>query len=227
MEINLKGSIRENIGTSNSKRLRGDGSIPAVLYGLGIEPIALIIDERDFKNAMKTEAGSNVILNLEIDSKKYTTLARQIQRHPYKDHFLHVDLIQVDLTKTVEADVQLHFIGIPVGVKEEGGIIQTINSSIAISCLPTSIPSFLEIDISKLNVGDNISASEIKLPPNVVLANSEDDSVLVTITLPRAAIEEDEVLEGLEGEEFEGEDGAESESSQENNGEESSDESGE
>ena len=145
----------------------------------------------------------------------------------YRNEYLHVDFIQVDLTKTVDADVQLNFIGTPMGVKEEGGIIQTINSTITISALPTNIPTSLDLDISELNVGDNLAAGDVSLPEGVVLADEEDDSILITITIPRAAIEEEEDIEGLEGEEVEGEEGAEGESSEENVEEESSDESGE
>ena len=145
----------------------------------------------------------------------------------YRNEYLHVDFIQVDLTKTVDADVQLNFIGTPMGVKEEGGIIQTINSTITISALPTNIPTSLDLDISELNVGDNLAAGDVSLPERAVLADEEDDSILITITIPRAAIEEEEDIEGLEGEEVEGEEGAEGESSEENVEEESSDESGE
>ena len=145
----------------------------------------------------------------------------------YRNEYLHVDFIQVDLTKTVDADVQLNFIGTPMGVKEEGGIIQTINSTITISALPTNIPTSLDLDISELNVGDNLAAGDVSLPEGVVLADEEDDSILITITIPRAAIEEEEDIEGLEGEEVEGEEGAEGESSEEAVEEESSDESGE
>ena len=158
---------------------------------------------------------------------KYTALAREIQKHVYRNEFLHVDFIQIDLTKTVDADVQVNFIGTPMGVKEEGGIIQTINSSITISALPTNIPTSLDLDISELNVGDNLSAGDVSLPEGVELADAEDDSILITITVPRAAIEEEEDIEGLEGEEVEGEEGAEGESSEETVEEESSDESGE
>ena len=168
-----------------------------------------------------------MIFNLEVGKDKFTALAREIQKHVYRNEFLHVDFIQIDLTKTVDADVQVNFIGTPMGVKEEGGIVQTINSSITISALPTNIPTSLDLDISELNVGDNLAAGDVSLPEGVELADSEDDSILITITVPRAAIEEEEDIEGLEGEEVEGEEGDDSESSEETVEEESSDESGE
>ena len=226
MEANLKATLRESIGSGESRRLRNDGLLPAVVYGLGMEPVSIALNAREFTSALKTEAGSNVILNLEVGKNKYTTLAREIQRHPYKNEFLHIDLIQIDLTQKVEANVQINFLGTPLGVKDEGGLVQTINSTITVSTLPSSIPSSLDLDISELNVGENATALDVKLPEGVELASEGDDSILVTITLPRAAIEEEET-EGLEGEELDGEEGAEGESSEETTEEESSDESGE
>ena len=227
MEATLKATLRESIGSGQSRRLRNDGLLPAVVYGLGMEPVSIALSAREFTNALKTEAGSNVILNLEVGKNKYTTLAREIQRHPYKNEFLHIDLIQIDLTQKVEANVQINFLGTPVGVKDEGGLVQTINSTITVSTLPSSIPPSLDLDISELNVGENATVLDVKLPEGVELASEDDDSILVTITLPRAAVEEEEEIEGLEGEELEGEEGAEGESSEETTGEESSDESGE
>ena len=227
MEANLKATLRESIGSGQSRRLRNDGLLPAVVYGLGMEPVSIALNAREFTSALKTEAGSNVILNLEVGKKKYRTLAREIQKHPYKNEFLHIDLIQIDLTQKVEANVQINFLGTPLGVKDEGGLVQTINSTITVSTLPSSIPSSLDLDISELNVGENATVLDVKLPEGVELASEDDDSILVTITLPRAAVEEEEEIEGLEGEELEGEEGAEGESSEETTGEESSDESGE
>ena len=225
MEANLKATLRESIGSGESRRLRNEGFLPAVIYGLGMDPVSISVNAREFTNALKTDAGSNVILNLEVGKSKYTTLAREIQRHPYKNEFLHIDLIQIDLTQNVEADVQVNFLGTPVGVKDEGGLVQTINSTITVSTLPSTIPASLDLDISELNVGENATVLDVKLPEGVELATEDDDSILVTITLPRAAIEEE--IDGLEGEGLEGEEGAEGESSEETAGEESSDESGE
>ena len=224
MEANLKAIARESVGSAESKRLRKDGNIPAVVYGMGMDPLSVAINAREFRNALKTEAGTNVIINLEVGSDKFTALAREIQKHPYRDEYLHIDLIQIDLTQTVEADVQIDFVGIPVGVKEEGGLVQTINSSISISALPTNIPTSIELDISALNVGDNLTATDVNLPEGVELANEDDESLLVTITLPRAAVEEEEDLDELG---MEGEEGADGESTEETVEEGSSDESGE
>ena len=226
MEATLKATLRDDKGSPESRRLRSEGLLPAVVYGQGMESTSVYINAREFTNALKTEAGSNVILNIELGEKdKVTALARQIQRHPYKDEFVHVDLIKVDLTQNVEAEVQINYLGIPIGVKEEGGLVQTINNTLRISALPTNIPTSLDIQIAHLNVGENVIASDIELPEGVTLANEDDDSVMVIVTLPRAAVEEEEDLlgEGLEGEEGE----ADGESTEETAGDDSSEESAE
>ena len=228
MEATLKATLRDDKGSPESRRLRSEGLLPAVVYGQGMESTSVYINAREFTNALKTEAGSNVILNIELGEKdKVTALARQIQRHPYKDEFVHVDLIKVDLTQNVEAEVQINYLGIPIGVKEEGGLVQTINNTLRISALPTNIPTSLDIEITHLNVGENVIASDIELPEGVTLANEDDDSVMVIVTLPRAAVEEEEDLlgEGLEGEE--GEASADGESTEETAGDDSSEESAE
>ena len=205
MEITLEAINRDKTGSAESRRLRSTGFIPAVMYGLGSEPESLLINAKDFSNALKTEAGSNVILNVNFGKDSIPALAREIQRHAFKDEIVHVDLIRIDLSQTVEADVQINFLGTPLGVKEEGGVIQTVNNTISITALPTSIPSSIDIDISELNVGDNVTATDINLPDGVTLTSEDDESILVTITIPRAAIEEEEAV----GEDFEGEDGEE------------------
>ena len=226
MEATLKATLRDEKGSPESRRLRTDGLLPAIVYGQGMESTSVYINAREFTNALKSEAGSNIILNIELGEKdKVTALARQIQRHPYKDEFVHVDLIKVDLTQTVEAEVQINYLGIPIGVKDEGALVQTINNTLRISALPTNIPTSLDIDIAHLNVGENVIASDIELPEGVTLANEDDDSVMVIVTLPRAAVEEEEDLlgEGLEGEEGE----SDGESTEEADGDDSSEESAE
>ena len=217
MEFTLEATNREKTGSGESRRLRSKGFIPAVMYGLGSEPQSLLLNAREFNNALKTEAGSNVILNVSIGKDSQPALAREIQRHAFKDEIVHVDLVRIDLSQTVEADVQVNFIGTPLGVKEEGGVVQTVNNTISITALPTNIPSSIDIDIAPLNVGDNVTATDIELPEGVALASEDDDSILVTITIPRAAIEEEEVvdeeLEGEEGDEEAGESDGESEES--------------
>ena len=117
MQVDLNVQTRGELGSPDARRQRREGHMPAVVYGLGMDPVSILVDSKDFNNSLKTEAGSNVIINLNIDdSKKLTTLPREIQRHPYKDEILHVDFVQIDLTKKVTVDVSVEFLGGPIGV---------------------------------------------------------------------------------------------------------------
>ena len=120
MQVELNVKTREDSGSPDARRKRRDGEMPGIVYGLGMEPVSILVNSHEFQNSLKTEAGSNVIINLNIDeSQKVTTLPREIQRHPYKDEILHVDFVKIDLTKKVTADVSVEFLGVPMGVKEE------------------------------------------------------------------------------------------------------------
>ena len=208
MQVELNVKTRGKIGSPDARRQRIQGEMPGIVYGLGMEPISILVDSSDFKTSLKTEAGSNVIINLNIDeSNTVITLPREIQRHPYKDEILHVDFVQIDLTKKVIADVAVELLGVPIGVKEEGGVVQTVQTFITISAIATEIPTSLELDISDYVVGDIGTVQDVKLPENVELAKDNDESLIVTVNIPREVVEEEEVDELLEGELLEGEEG--------------------
>ena len=208
MQVELNVKTRGEIGSPDARRQRIQGEMPGIVYGLGMEPISILVDSSDFKTSLKTEAGSNVIINLNIDeSNTVITLPREIQRHPYKDEILHVDFVQIDLTKKVIADVAVELLGVPIGVKEEGGVVQTVQTFITISAIATEIPTSLELDISDYIVGDIGTVQDVKLPENVELAKDNDESLIVTVNIPREVVEEEEVDGLLEGELLEGEEG--------------------
>jgi len=208
MQVELNVKTRGEIGSPDARRQRMQGEMPGIVYGLGMEPISILVDSSDFKTSLKTEAGSNVIINLNIDeSNTVITLPREIQRHPYKDEILHVDFVQIDLTKKVIADVAVELLGVPIGVKEEGGVVQTVQTFITISAIATEIPTSLELDISDYIVGDIGTVQDVKLPENVELAKDNDESLIVTVNIPREVVEEEEVDGLLEGELLEGEEG--------------------
>ena len=206
MQVELNVKTRGEIGSPDARRQRIQGEMPGIVYGLGMEPISILVDSSDFKTSLNTEAGSNVIINLNIDeSNTVITLPREIQRHPYKDEILHVDFVQIDLTKKVIADVAVELLGVPIGVKEGGGVVQTVQTFITISAIATEIPTSLELDISDYVVGDIGTVKDVKLPENVELAKDNDESLIVTVNIPREVVEEEEVGELLEGELLEGE----------------------
>ena len=197
-QVTLKAATGRQLGSRASRRLRREGQVPAVVYGRGTEPKHVAVDHHDLSVAFHTDAGFNVLINLEIDDLAgIPTLVRVIDRHPYRPQFRHVDFVQVSLTEKVQAEVSLHFVGNPPGVKE-GGILSPIKNEVEIEALPSEIPAFIEVDVSHLNINDDIRVRDLPLLEGVLVLDDPDD-LLVTVTTPAAEVEEaPEVEEGAE-----------------------------
>lgn len=221
MELTLRAETGRPTGSRPARRLRGEGLVPATVYGREREPVSVAVDARDLYTALHTEAGLNALITLDIDGKdSVLTMAKSIQRHPFRSEYYHVDFLAISLTEKVSADVALHFEGEPVGVRLNGGIIETLRNSVLIEALPQEIPSSITLDISDLDIGDTAKVSDL---PQVEGVDYLDDldSPVVTVVIPAAVVAEEEVEEEalLEGEEGEVEAAPESEASVDAEGE--------
>ncbi len=210
MELTLRAQAGRELGSRASRRLRREGRVPAVVYGRDQEPVLVDVDHRELMAALSTDAGLNALIAIDVDGgDTYTTLPREIQRHPYKPFITHLDFIQVDLTQTTQAEVSIDFLGEAVGVRTGGGIISTIKTTVLIEALPTEIPNSIEIDVSELDVGESLKVAELVMPEGVVLVDDPEDTLAI-VTLPAAEVAAEAEEELLEGEELpEGEEGAE------------------
>ena len=149
-QVTLRGETGRVLGSRSSRRLRRDGRVPAVVYGHGLDALSVAVDRRDLYNALHTEAGLNALINLEVAGEEYLTVAREVQRHPVRGDITHLDFIRISLDENIEAEVPVEFTGIPVGVREQKGIVETGHASVVGSCLPTAIPSHITIDIAEI-----------------------------------------------------------------------------
>ncbi|MFQ5554971.1 MAG: 50S ribosomal protein L25 [Acidimicrobiia bacterium] len=203
-QVTLSAEPRDEAGSRPSRRLRRSGLVPGVVYGRGLDPVPVTVSSRDLFAALRTEAGLNAIFDLDVAGNKVLAVAREIQRHPVRGSITHLDFIKVSLDEAIQAEVGLEFLGVPPGVSEEGGIVETIFASVTVQALPTEIPSSIEIDISELHVGDTVSIGD--LPEIEGVEYVEDpDRTLLTVLIPRIVEEEVEEVEETEGEEIEGE----------------------
>ena len=209
-QVSLRAQPGRKAGSRESRRVRRQGLVPAIVYGPKTEPIPVAVDSHDLHMALHTEAGSNAIINLEIDGvDTLTTMARVIDRHPFRNEYHHVDFVTVDLTQKVTAEVALHFVGTPVGVKD-GGVFSPRRTHVPIEVLPTEIPGFIELDVSEVEIGGSLRMEDLPELEGVVYLD-DPDAVVMSVTVPAAEIEEpvveeEELLEGeepAEGEEAE------------------------
>lgn len=181
-QVSLRAERREGSGSRQSRRLRAAGNVPGVLYGRGLDSTPLTVDRRDLYAALRTEAGTNALINLEVGSDKYLTVARELQRHPVRGEIIHLDFINISLTEKITAEVGIEYTGEPEGAKE-GGILETIRNSVTLEALPTEIPSSIQVDISALEVGDTLTTSDLPVIEGVEYLVDEE-APLVTVIIP-------------------------------------------
>jgi large subunit ribosomal protein L25 len=190
--IAMPAEKRAGLGKGGARKARASGRIPGILYGHGETPVPLNVVERTFQLALQNHKGGNAIVNLAIDGTEYTALIRDVQYDPITHGVLHLDFQHISLTEMVEVEVTLHLIGIPTGVKDGGGILETITRSVEVRCLPTAIPASIDVDVSHLNVGDSVHVRELTVTDVQIL--SDPESTIATVVAP-TVIEEKPVEE--------------------------------
>ncbi len=199
-EIPMTAVMREEVGKGFARRARMAGQIPGVIYGPETEPMAVAVVEHEFRTAMKT-ADSSSILNIHVDGKEHKAVVRDVQRDEITNKVIHVDFHAISMSRPINVALPITFIGEPVGVKVDGGIMNATIRELEISCLPKDIPDSFEIDVSELNIGDSLHVRDLDIP-NVDILTSERRTVVV-ISAP--TVIKSEVTEGEE----EGEEGLE------------------
>ena len=185
--IPLGGTRRDKLGKGGARKARAAGEIPGVLYGHGEEPVPVSVGAREFDLALRGHKGGNPIVNLAVAGGEYTALIRDVQYDPLTHDILHLDFQHISLTETIEVKVAVHLTGLPVGVKDGGGILETILREIEVRCLPTAIPPSIEVDVSHLNIGDSVHVSEITVA-NVTVLN--DGAETIATVVPPTVMEE-------------------------------------
>ncbi len=201
-EVTLAAEAGRTTGSRSTRRLREEGKIPGVVYGHGAEPLSVAVGARDFQLAMSGEAGLNTLLSLQVDGKDYLTLARDIQRHPFKNVVIHVDFLIVRRDEVISAEVTVNLVGDAVEVQHGDGIVEQLLFALPVKAKPADIPPSVEVDVSELTIGDALHVSDIVIPPGVEL----DTDLATTVVVgqpPRVQVTEEEA-EGAEAVEGEG-----------------------
>ena len=199
-EVKLNAVAREGRGKGAARQARLSGRVPGVVYGRGMEPVPIEVDRREFITALNTDAGMNVLLELQLDGKKVLTLARELQRDPVRGTLLHADFVYIDVTKTVEVEVPVNVAGESAGVKE-GGVLEQPLFTVHVTCLPTDVPEGIEVDVSQLNIGDSLRVGDLPKSDKYEITNDPETPV-VTIAAPISE-EELEAMEAAAGQEAE------------------------
>jgi large subunit ribosomal protein L25 len=208
-DITLVTEKRTELGSRPSGRLRRQGKVPAVVYGLDTDSVSITVPSRELQHILAGESGANTLITLDVDGESVLTLARQIHRHPTRGELVHVDFIRISRDTEVSAEIPVHLLGEPTGVRD-GGLLEQLLFNLTVEALPGNIPVAIEIDVAALAIGDQLRVEDLPLPEGVVTP-AESDFVIAQVAAPRIATEaeEGEEGEGVEGEAGEGEGGAE------------------
>lgn len=175
------------LGSSASRRLRGEGLIPATVYGMGAEPVSVHVDRADLRRALTTAAGVNALIELTFGDQRDYTLVKEVQRHPVRRDPIHIDFQRIDPEKPMSLDVPVVMVGEAKKVTANGGIVEQVLTTLRVSVRPDSIPNQFTIDVSATEIDDVITVADVELPAGVTTEVDETTPV-VTATLTRAAM---------------------------------------
>ncbi|WP_110665640.1 50S ribosomal protein L25/general stress protein Ctc [Salinicola halophilus] len=201
----LTANVRTELGKGASRRLRRKNEqVAAIIYGGETAPQPITIDKPAFYKAIEDEAFFSSIVDIEVDGKSEQVVIRDLQRHPYKALITHADFMRVDATHEITMNVPLHFLNEEdcKGVKDEGGVLHVLNNDVQVSCLPSKLPEYLEVDVADLALGETIHLSDIKLPEGLTLVElshgEEHDAGVVSVTHPTVVRDDELAGEGVD-----------------------------
>jgi len=187
---NLAAKVRTTAGKGAARKLRAVGEVPAIVYGHGREPQSLAINTYTLERMLEKVSYKTTVIELEVPGvANARTLIREIQRHPFKRHILHVDFQELVAGEKVTVRVPLVYVGTPEGVRTGGGILDSVMHELEIRCDPSIIPNHIDVDVSHLIIGHSIHVSEVKVPEGVEVLDDATATMCVC-SIPKAVVEE-------------------------------------
>ena len=206
-DLILNTEEKTTIGSRSSRRLRRDGKVPGVLYGLGQDPEIFSVDYGDLRGALNTDAGLNALIQLSVNGTNQLSILKTLQRHPVRDEVIHVDFVRVDPNQELAVEVPIVLEGVAKKVTDQNGMVDQTMFSLSVLSLPDSIPNELTANVSELEINDAIRVSDVVLPEGVRTEVDPEEAIAVgTVTrstMESMAAEEAAEIEG--DEEMEGE----------------------
>lgn len=173
---------RSGSGKGAARVARRGGKVPAVLYGAARAAMPVAVDAREFEAKVGVIEGTHLIRlsSSSADLGGRLVLVKEVQRHPITRALLHTDFYEVDVSTKLKLKVALHFIGRAAGI-DVGGILQPVRREVEVSCLPTEIPDFIEVDVSALGIHDAVHLSDLKAPAGVEIVIDTDEAVVTVL----------------------------------------------
>jgi large subunit ribosomal protein L25 len=178
---------------NHARRVRVAGQIPAVVYGAGQEPVAVVVDPKAVTRILHSESGHNTIFDLNVENSASGVIKAMIvdwQNEPIKGKLLHIDIKRIAMDKPMRVSVPIQLVGVPVGVKSQGGILEHVLREVEVECLPADIPSHLDVDVTNLALNTAIHVSDLPHSGSIKFLGEENATVAhVTAVKAEAAAE--------------------------------------
>lgn len=205
-EIILNVDVRENIGTGGARAARRAGAVPGILYGGGKAPVAISVNEKDFRKNLYTGKLLGHLVTLKYGAESQPVIAKDVQFDPVSDRPLHFDLMRVDENQTIKIEVPVHFINEEnCKAFRQGGTLEIVRHSVEILVRADHIPEDLLVDLSGHKLGDTIRWSDVKVPSDVEATITDRDFVIASIKVSSAAIAADQIEDAIAEENAEAE----------------------
>lgn len=195
MQIEVVAQKRAAQGKGASRRLRGSGKVPGILYGGTEPPVMIELDHNALYHQLRNEAFHASILTLDLEGAKSQVLMRAVNMHPWKPQVAHIDFQRVRADKKIHMKVPLHFVNedISAAVKVSAALVNHVMNEVDIECLPGDLPEFVEVDLKDLAVGQSLHVKELVMPKGVTpVLHRDENPVVVSASLPRAEVVETE-----------------------------------
>jgi large subunit ribosomal protein L25 len=197
--LELKAQIRKGSGKGVSRKLRASGSIPAVLYGSGSDSTPLSLRSADLVDLLRAEKGEAGFIKLIIQGEdknlEKLSMIKELQTNPVTHTLIHADFYEIRMDHKLTMDVPIHLIGQPIGV-EMGGEIHQFKRDLKVSCLPSAMPKFVELDVTGLDIGNTLRVADLQLAKGVEILDSDDAQIISVVA--KRAIEEEKPVEEAE-----------------------------
>lgn len=190
MDLTLTAESGRSAGSRTSSRMRAEGRVPAVVYGLGRDAVSVSVPWTDLRRVLSTEAGINALISLDVDGQKDLAIVKDLQRHPIRRNVLHVDFLRVDPDAPVAVDIPVQLIGEAKAVEGRRGIVDHALKTLTVKAKPADIPSVITVDINDLKIGVTITVAEVELPSGVV-TEVDPGAPVVTGAATRFSVEYD------------------------------------
>ena len=171
-----------------ARRVRVAGKIPAVIYGQGQDPVAVEVDPKQISRILFSETGHNTIFDVQVGGEKAAkAMIVDWQREPLNDNLIHIDLKRIALDKALRVSVRVKLLGVPMGVKASGGILDKVLREVEIECLPADIPSHIDADVSQLELHGVLRVGGLPHSEKIKYMNSEDATVAHVVSIREEA----------------------------------------